>query len=115
VKNGWLALIEEGPSGDIDSDLRVALLALLGGGDRRLAADFLCQSADKKMELVAAAKPLGNPVGLPPLAQWYNNLRSWTAKALLTAESEAIRAMADALPRKHSSAARHSTRAAKKQ
>jgi DNA-binding PadR family transcriptional regulator len=115
VKNGWLALIEEGPSGDIDSDLRVALLALLGGGDRRLAADFLRQSADEKMELVAAAKPMDNPVGVPLLPRWYGELRSSTAKTLLTAESEAIRAMADALPLKLSSGARHSTRAAKKQ
>ena len=115
LKNGWLALIEEGPSGDIDSDLRVALLALLGGGDRRLAADFLRQSADKKMELVAAAKAMGNPAGLPLLPRWYGDLRSSTTKALLTAESEAIRAMADALPRKLSGGARHSTRAAKKQ
>jgi len=31
LKGGWLPLIEEGPSGDVDSDLRVALLALWGG------------------------------------------------------------------------------------
>ena len=30
LKAGWLPLIEAGPSGDIDSDLRVALLAILG-------------------------------------------------------------------------------------
>ena len=115
LKDGWLALIEEGPSGDVDSDLRVALLALLGGGDRRLAADFLRQSADKKMELVAAAEPIGNPRGLPLLPRWYSDLRSSTAKALLTAESAAIRAMADALPRKLSGKPTHGNRAAKKQ
>jgi hypothetical protein len=113
--NGWLALIEDGPSGDVDSDLRVALLALLGGGERRLAADFLRQSADRKMESVAASEPTGNPGDLLPLPRWYNDLRSSTAKALLTAESSAIRAMADALPRKFSGKPRHSTRAAKKQ
>ena len=114
LKDGWIALIEEGPSGDVDADLRVALLALLGGGDRRLAADFLCQSADRKMELVAAAEPIGNPGKLPPLPRWYSDLRSSTAKALLTAESAAIRAMADALPRKLSSVTGRSTVAAKK-
>ena len=67
LKDGWLALIEDGPSGDVDSDLRVALLALLGGGDRRLAADFLRQSADKKMESARAVEPMGNPGRLPPL------------------------------------------------
>ena len=98
--DGWIALIEDGPSGDIDSDLRVALLALLGGGERRLATDFLRRSADRKMESVAAAEPMGNPGELPPLPRWYSDLRSSTAKALLTAESAAIRAMAEALPRK---------------
>jgi DNA-binding PadR family transcriptional regulator len=115
LKDGWLALIEDGPSGDVDSDLRVALLALLGGGDRRLAADFLRQSADKKMESAGAAEPIGNPGKLPPLPRLYSELRSSTAKALLTAESVAIRAMADALPRKLSSKPSHSTPAAKKQ
>jgi hypothetical protein len=115
LKDGWLALIGEGPSGDVDSDLRVALLALLGGGDRRLAADFLRQSADRKMESVATAEPIGNPGALPDLPRWYSDLRSSTAKALLTAESAAIRAMADALPRKLSGGPRHSTRAPKKQ
>ena len=110
LRDGWLALIEAGPSGDLDSDLRVALLALLGGGDRRLAVDFLRQSADKKMESVAAAEPIGNPRGLPLLPQWYSDLRSSTAKALLRAESAAIRAMADALPRKLYGKSRHGTR-----
>jgi hypothetical protein len=115
LKDGWLALIEAGPIGDVDSDLRVALLALLGGGDRRLAADFLRQSADKKMELAGAAEPTGNPGKLPPLPRLYSELRSSTAKALLTAESVAIRAMTDALPWKLSGKPGHRTRAAKKQ
>ncbi len=89
LKDGWLALIEDGPSGNVDSDLRVALLALLGGGERRLAADFLRQSADRKLESVAAAEPMENPGDLPLLPRWYNDLRSSTAKALLTAESAA--------------------------
>ena len=114
LKDGWLALIEEGPSGDVDSDLRVALLALLGSGDRRLAADFLRQSADKKMESVTAAEPIGNPGALPPLPRWYSDLRSSTTKALLTAESVAIRAMADALPWKLSDKPKYIIRAAKK-
>src|SRR5260370_27781281 len=34
LKDGWLPLIEAGPSGDPDSDLRVALLALSAGCGR---------------------------------------------------------------------------------
>jgi hypothetical protein len=115
LKDGWSALIEDGPSGDVDSDLRVALLALLGGGDRRLSADFLRQSADKKMESASAVEPMGNPGKFPPLPRLYSELRSSTAKALLTAESVAIRAMADALPRKLTGIPRLSAPVLKKQ
>jgi DNA-binding PadR family transcriptional regulator len=115
LKDGWLTLIEAGPIGDIDSDLRVALLALLGGGDRRLAADFLRQSADKKMEAAATAEPIGNRGALALLPRWYSDLRSSTSKALLVAESEALRTMADALPRKLSTRPRRTTRTAKRQ
>src|ERR1039457_3912197 len=100
LRDGWLPLIEAGPSGNLDSDLRVALLAICAGGDRRLAANDLRRSADKKTESIAAAELTGNPGAVVPLARWYTDLRSETAKALLSAESTAIRAMADALPRK---------------
>jgi DNA-binding PadR family transcriptional regulator len=115
LKNGWRALIEDGPSGDLDSDLRVALLALWGGGDRRLAAEFLRQSADKKTGSMAVTEQAGDSGALAPLGRWYSELRSASAKALLTAESASIRAMADALPRNLSAKPRLSSRAKKKQ
>jgi DNA-binding PadR family transcriptional regulator len=115
LRDGWLPLIEAGPSGNLDSDLRVALLAICAGGDRRLAADFLRRSADKKTESIAAAELTDNPVAVVPLAQWYTDLRSETAKALLLAESEAIRAMAGALPRKLTGKPELSTRTPKTQ
>jgi hypothetical protein len=67
-----------------------------------------------KMELVAAAEPIGNPGLLPPLPQWYSDLRSSTAKALLKAESAAIRHMAEALPQNLTGNPRRSIRAAKR-
>ena len=115
LRDGWLPLIAAGPSGDIDSDLRVALLAIWGSGDRRLAADFLCQSADKKMESIASAELTGGPGAVAPLARWYTDLRSETSKAVLTAESEALRAVAEALPRSLTGKSGHNTRATKKQ
>ena len=115
LRDGWLPLIEAGPSCDLDSDLRVALLAIWGSGDRRLAVDFLRQSADKKTESIAAAELTGNPGAVVPLARWYTDLRSETAKALLSAESESIRAMADALPRKLTGRPARSTRIPKTQ
>src|ERR1700758_2009670 len=47
LKTAWRTLLDDGPSGDLDADLRVALLALWAGGERRLAVDFLRQSAEK--------------------------------------------------------------------
>jgi DNA-binding PadR family transcriptional regulator len=108
LRDGWLPLIAAGPSGDLDSDLRVALLAMWGGGDRRLAADFLRQSADKKMESIATIELSGDATA--PLARWYADLRSETAKAVLRAESDAIRAMAEALPRSLTGKPRRNTR-----
>jgi DNA-binding PadR family transcriptional regulator len=115
LQDGWLPLIAAGPSGDLDSDLRVALLAIWGSGDRRLAADFLRQSADKKMESIAAAELTGGPGVVAPLARWYTDLRSETATALLAAESDAIRSIADALPRKLTGRPARSTRTPKTQ
>jgi DNA-binding PadR family transcriptional regulator len=97
LRGGWLPLIEAGHSGDLDSDLRVALLAIRGSGDRRLAVDFLRRAGDKKMESIATIELTSDAVA--PLARWYADLRSETAKAVLQAESEVIRAMADSLPR----------------
>jgi hypothetical protein len=107
-------LIAAGPSGNLDSDLRVALLAMCGRGDCHLAADFLRKSAAEKMKSVAAAEPRSISDTAPPLARWYTSLRSETAKALLVAESQAIRAMAEALPRSLTGKRSHSASTSKK-
>src|ERR1019366_75912 len=115
LKAGWLPLVEAGPSGDIDSDLRVALLAILGGGDSRVAVEFLRESAYKKIEVQATAEPTSDPGKVTPLARWYCEMRSVAAKALLTAECSAIRAMADTLPRSLAGKTRRRTPTPKKQ
>ena len=113
LRDGWLPLIEAGPSGDLDSDLRVALLAIWAGDNRRLAADFLRHSGEVKMESIATAELTSDAAA--PLARWYTDLRFATAKTLVAAESEAIRAMADSLPRSLSSKLGRNTRLAKRQ
>jgi DNA-binding PadR family transcriptional regulator len=100
LQNGWLPLIEAGPSGDADADLRVALLAISVHGDHRRAVEFLRGAADRKLESIAASDQAGDFSTDVPLAQWYSELRSLTAKALLAAESKAVRSMADSLPRR---------------
>jgi hypothetical protein len=59
---------KDGPNGDLDADLRVALLAVWVGGDRQLAADFLRQSAAQRLKLIGAAEEQDKPASLPPLA-----------------------------------------------
>ena len=69
LKDGWLPLVEAGPCGDLDSDLRVALLAIWGSGDRRLAAAFLRRSGDKKMESIATPELSDDSGEVAPLAR----------------------------------------------
>ena len=112
-REGWQPLIAAGPSGNLDSDLRVALLAVWGSGDRVLAAAFLRESADRKLASVATAEPTITLNVSSTLARWYTSLRSEMAKASLTAESQAIRLMAETLPRTLSSNTAHSKRSIK--
>ena len=108
LKEGWRELIDQGPSGDLDADLRVALLALWVGRDRRLAAGFLRQTAAQRLNLVGPAKDLGEHASISPLALSYRRLRSASATALVKGESAAALAMAKALPRRTAAKAKPS-------
>jgi DNA-binding PadR family transcriptional regulator len=99
LRVGWRKLIDNGPSGDLDADLRMALLALWVGGDRGLAAEFLNQSASRKIEYLNSIEQRDDLAEVAPLARWYSSLRLTTAKTLLEAESIAARTMAESLPR----------------
>ncbi len=98
LKVRWRSILEQGPSGDLDADLRVALLALWVSRDRSLAAEFLGRAATDRVESIELAPEIADSDVLSPLAYWYNKLRSEVARALLEAESIAARAMADGLP-----------------
>jgi DNA-binding PadR family transcriptional regulator len=100
LKTGWRTLLDDGPSGDLDADLRVALLVLWAGGERRLATDFLRQSANKKLALLEQRDESDGSGSSSPLAHWYTSLRSKSGTEILQAESAAAAAMAEALPRK---------------
>jgi predicted transcriptional regulator len=99
LKSGWRQLIDDGPSGDLDADLRVALLALWIGGDRRLAVGFLRRSAHR-LQPICDIDASDQPSPVPPLAFWYRKLRFASAAALLKGESAAALAMAKALPKR---------------
>jgi DNA-binding MarR family transcriptional regulator len=107
---GWRRLIEGGPSGDLDADLRVALLALWVGDDRRSAAEFLSQSANGKIENLTSIEQGDGSAEFAPLARWYSSIRLTAAKTLLEAESTVVRTMAESLPRTSSGKSKQRTR-----
>jgi len=78
------------------------LLAVWQGGDRRQGADFLRQSAEKKLKFIRKVEEPDDSASLPMLALWYKRLRAAPAKALIKGESAAALAMATALPRRPS-------------
>ena len=100
LKDGWRDLIGQGPRGDLDADLRVALLALWIGNDRRLAVRFLRQAAAERLSSADRPVSRDETVSLQPLALWYRRLRSASAAALIKGESAAALAMAKELPRR---------------
>ncbi len=102
LKSAWKELLKDGPSGNLDADLRVALLALFVGGDRGLAKDFLRLTSAHRLESAVKLEEPAESSSLPPLALWYRRLRSASSETLMKGESAAALAMAKALPRKPS-------------
>jgi hypothetical protein len=97
LKTGWQPLIDAGPSGDLDADLRVALIALVVGRQRVVAVEFLRQSAALKRESSAKQQEPANSDSLPELAIWYRRLRAESARLLDETEFAAALTLADAL------------------
>ena len=101
LKDGWRDLIDRGPSGDLEANLRVALLALWIGHDRRLAIGYLRKAAAERLSSVERAEEQTEMASLPPLAIWYRRLRTASAAALSEGEAAAVHAMAKAMPRRN--------------
>jgi DNA-binding PadR family transcriptional regulator len=99
LKSGWRILIDEGPSGDLDADLRVALLAISEGNAYSLAVHMLKQSAAKLLEMGQAVSRDKSDASVT-LAGLYRALRSVSVEALLEAQAAAATTIADSLPRK---------------
>lgn len=99
LKDGWRTLIEDGPSGDLDADLRVALPAISEGRDYSSAADFVQRSAGKLLQMAEGASPDKQPATVA-LAWLYRELRSVSVKAVFDGQAAAATAIADRLPRK---------------
>ena len=103
--NGWRELIDFGPVGDLDTDLRAALLALFVGGQRIPAAQFLRASADKRQQTIKHAPESSEQPGQSLLAASYQRLRAEAVQSLAEAETTAILTVAGRLPPKPGSRA----------
>jgi len=100
LKSGWRILVDEGPSGDLDADLRVALLAISEGNAYSSAVRMLKRSAAKRLEMGKRISRDGEPDAPVALASLYRELRSVSVRALLEAQAAAAVTIADSLPRK---------------
>jgi hypothetical protein len=113
LTNGWHSLLEGEPSGDLDADLRVALLVLWVGGGRQLAVKFLRRSAERMQKSMQAGSAGLPSTGISSLASQYRFLRGSAAKALLEAQVIAVTSLAESiptkLPRRHKTAGRRSS------
>jgi DNA-binding PadR family transcriptional regulator len=98
LNSGWQPLVDAGPGGDLDADLRVALMALVVGRQRAVAIKFLQLSAARKRGSSAKQEPANSDL-LSKLALWYRRLRAESANLLDQAECAAALAMVDALPK----------------
>jgi len=99
LKTGWQPLVDAGPGGDLDADLRVALMALVVGRQRAVAVKFLQGSVARKGGSPAKQQEPANSDSLSELAVGYRRLRAESAKLLSEAEYAAALAMVDALPK----------------
>jgi len=100
LESSWRQLIEQGASGDVDADLRVALLALFIGGDRKIAVEFLRGAAEKR---ASVGHGRDQEPTHPPIAALYRRLRSEASKAVIRAEAAGILTVSNRLPSKAAS------------
>jgi DNA-binding PadR family transcriptional regulator len=88
----WPSLLQDGPSGDLDSDLRVFLIAIRVGEDRARAEAFLrsglAHRRDALVDLERKMKEEGSGVWL---ADQYVSIRARASTAILKAEAKADR------------------------
>lgn len=101
LQNSWRQLVVEGPTGDGDADLRVALLSVFVGGNRKIAVEFLRASSKQRKAWLKSVYPGADVRDQPPLAYWYQKLRSDLAVSVVHAEAAGILAMAKRLPEKY--------------
>jgi DNA-binding PadR family transcriptional regulator len=94
----WPTFLQDGPSGDLDSDLRVFLIAVRVGKDRARAEAFLRSGIVPRQEALAQLRgEMKEEVSGIWLADDYVSLRRQAGVAILKAEVKAIDSILDGL------------------
>ena len=96
----WVSLLEAGPTGDFDSDLRIFLLALYRGRDSARARKFLRATAERRAQALAKLQQKSREETTESwLAEQYRSLRATSAIGLLKAETKEILSLVNNSPR----------------
>lgn len=94
----WPSLLQQGASGDLESDLRVFLIAVRVGKDGKQAEAFLRSAlAFRRESLAQLERKIGQEGSEAWLADQYVRLRSTAAVAMLKAELKTIDSILDGL------------------
>lgn len=94
LRKSWKPLFEAGPTGDLDADLRIAILALREGKQRNAAIQFLWEAAACHRDPNSSRNEPGKLTTQSSLAEWYAGLRKVAAGKLLHGKFAAGLAMA---------------------
>lgn len=94
LRKSWKPLLEAGPTGDLDADLRIAILALREGKQRNAAIQFLREAAACHRDTDPSRNGAGKLNTQSSLAEWYAGLRKVAAAKLLRGQYAAALAVA---------------------
>ena len=104
LQTGWQTLLEAPVSGDIETILRAASLAVLSGADRKIVSAYLKGAAKEKAadskSRKAESKESKPPLLAEPDPGIYNWMLATNAAARLAAEAKVLRQLAITLLRR---------------
>jgi len=104
LQAGWRPLLESPISGDIETTLRTASLAVLSGADRKIVTAYLKNAASAKAteskNRKAEAKQAKAALGDEPDGGLYSWMLAMQATTRLAAEAKLLRQLAAELPKR---------------
>lgn len=96
LHKSWTPLLEAGPTGDLEADLRIAILALREGNQPDAAIQFLREAAACHRDTDPSRSGPGKLTTRSSLAEWYAGLRNVASAKLLRGRYVAALAVAQA-------------------